>query len=151
MRRPGITLVEVLVAIFVMGIGMIALLTLFPLGALRMAQAVKDDRTAIAAANAAATAKIWGIQKNNLYWQNSATNAGNLYSNPETPPVKFQPRTTSGQPSYFIYIDPLGSATFLQPVGGTSGNIKRYPAPNPAPPQPFSARWFSLLDDVSFQ
>jgi hypothetical protein len=40
----GVTLVEVLTAIFLMGVGLLALLTLFPLGALSMAQAIKDDR-----------------------------------------------------------------------------------------------------------
>src|SRR5262245_44100129 len=53
-RRSGITLVEVLVAIFIMGVGLLALLALFPLGALEMAQAVKDDRAAAVAANAVA-------------------------------------------------------------------------------------------------
>jgi hypothetical protein len=48
----GITLVEVLAAIFVMGIGLLALLTLFPLAALTMAQAVKDDRAGAIAAEA---------------------------------------------------------------------------------------------------
>src|SRR5882757_2725476 len=51
-RRPGVTLIEVLVAIFVMGIGLICLLTLFPLGAMRMAAAFKDERAAQAAINA---------------------------------------------------------------------------------------------------
>ena len=45
-RRSGVTLVEVLVAIFIMGIGLIALLTLFPIGMLRMARAIHDDRSA---------------------------------------------------------------------------------------------------------
>jgi hypothetical protein len=48
----GTTLVEVLLAIFVMGIGLLALLTLFPLGAQEMAQVIKDDRTAAIADNA---------------------------------------------------------------------------------------------------
>ena len=51
--QAGVTLLEVLVAIFVMGIGLLALLTLFPLGALEMAEAIKDDRTGSAASNAA--------------------------------------------------------------------------------------------------
>lgn len=42
--RPGVTLTEVLVAMFVMALGMTALLTLFPLGAFQIAQALKDDR-----------------------------------------------------------------------------------------------------------
>ena len=61
-RRPGITLLEVLIAIFVMGIGMLALLTLFPLGALSMAQALRDDRLAHGGRNAAALAwthQVW--------------------------------------------------------------------------------------------
>lgn len=53
-RRPGITLLEVLAAIFIVGIGLLALLTLFPLGALQMAQAIKDDRAGQAAASAVA-------------------------------------------------------------------------------------------------
>ena len=52
--QAGMTLIEVLVAIFVTGIGLLALLTLFPLGALDMAQAVKDDRAAAVAASAEA-------------------------------------------------------------------------------------------------
>jgi prepilin-type N-terminal cleavage/methylation domain-containing protein len=44
-RRAGVTLIEVLVAIFIMGIGLLALLNLFPLGAIEMSQAIQDDRT----------------------------------------------------------------------------------------------------------
>ena len=43
-RRDGLTLVEVLVTIFILGIGLLAILTLFPLAAVNMARAVKDDR-----------------------------------------------------------------------------------------------------------
>ena len=53
-RRSGITMTEVLVAIFVCGLGLMALMTLFPLGAMNMAQAIKDDRCGHAAANATA-------------------------------------------------------------------------------------------------
>ena len=56
--RAGLTLMEVLVSIFIMAIGMLALLTLFPLGALRIDQAIKDERTAQAAVQATAYAKI---------------------------------------------------------------------------------------------
>jgi hypothetical protein len=44
--RRGVSLTEVLVALFIMALGMIALLTLFPLGAMQIGQALKDDRTA---------------------------------------------------------------------------------------------------------
>jgi len=52
--RSGVTLVEVLVAILITGVGLLALLTLFPLGALSMARAVRDDRAAAVAASAVA-------------------------------------------------------------------------------------------------
>lgn len=55
--QAGIALVEVLIAIFIMGIGLLALLTLFPLGAIEMAQAIPDDRTAAAAGDAVAFAE----------------------------------------------------------------------------------------------
>lgn len=42
--RSGYTLLEVLAAIFVMGIGMLALLALFPLGALELRKSIQDDR-----------------------------------------------------------------------------------------------------------
>ncbi len=51
-RRSGMSLTEVLVALFIMALGTIAILTLFPLGALNMAQALKDDRTSQAAIQA---------------------------------------------------------------------------------------------------
>ncbi len=60
--RRGATLVEVLVAIFVMALGMLSILTLFPLGALQMAQAIKDDRCAHAALNADALANAWNLR-----------------------------------------------------------------------------------------
>lgn len=44
-RRAGFSLVEVLVAVFIVSVGLIALLTLFPLGAMQMAQAFRDDRS----------------------------------------------------------------------------------------------------------
>src|SRR5207253_9862097 len=43
-QRSGTTLVEVLVAIFVTAIGLLGLLALFPLGAVSLAQAIKDSR-----------------------------------------------------------------------------------------------------------
>ena len=45
-KRDGVTLIEVLVAIFVMGIGLLALLTLFPLGVFSMQRAIQDERCA---------------------------------------------------------------------------------------------------------
>jgi hypothetical protein len=54
--RPGLSLLEVLTAIFIMGIGMLALMTLFPAGALSMARAIREDRAAAIGANGLALA-----------------------------------------------------------------------------------------------
>ena len=50
--RSGLTLTEVLVAMFVMALGMLSLLTLFPLGAMQVGQALRDDRTSQVARSA---------------------------------------------------------------------------------------------------
>ncbi len=70
------TLVEVLVAIFIMAIAMLALLALFPLGALSMAQALKDDRCATVAVNAEALAVAQDVRHDLLV----AGNGGNPYT-----------------------------------------------------------------------
>src|SRR5690349_13186232 len=57
-RRRAVTLTEVLIAIFLMGIGLMAILSLFPLGAAQMAQALKDQRCAEAGTNAAALGRV---------------------------------------------------------------------------------------------
>ncbi|MGL4422492.1 MAG: type IV pilus modification PilV family protein, partial [Gemmataceae bacterium] len=44
--RRGLTLTEALIAMFIAALGLIALMTLFPLGALQMGQALKDERCA---------------------------------------------------------------------------------------------------------
>lgn len=46
-RRAGITLTEILISILIMGIGMISLATLFPLGLLRIEQAQNYSRSAL--------------------------------------------------------------------------------------------------------
>jgi type II secretory pathway pseudopilin PulG len=53
-RRSGITLTEVLAAIFIVSIGLIALLAMFPMGAMQMAQAIKDEKCAQSAQHAEA-------------------------------------------------------------------------------------------------
>jgi hypothetical protein len=132
-RRPGISLIEVLVAIFVMAIGLMALLTLFPLGALNMAQAIKDDRTGTAAANAAGLARtLWkaAVEANPNDPDNGSQNGGitiamlypNDYVGSPNPPL-LASRTDNGldtgnvldSPSYPVYIDPFGYLKYPGP------------------------------------
>lgn len=128
--RRAATLTEVLVAIFVMAIGLLALLTLFPLGALSMAQAIKDNRTAHSGKNAFAIAEAYnsgiagttgsGIH-NDLFVTNSAAFLSNF-----TPPnsvAVFQgaPPIPGNATSYFLNPYP-GFAQFQPGVAQPAGS-----------------------------
>lgn len=44
-RRPGVTLMEVLIATMILSIGMVAIMALFPIGAVNFARAINQDRS----------------------------------------------------------------------------------------------------------
>jgi hypothetical protein len=54
MQRRGTSLMEVLIAIFILALGLVSLLTLFPIGFVQMAKSLQDERAAQLAANATA-------------------------------------------------------------------------------------------------
>ena len=56
--RPAFSMTEVLLAMFVMAIGMISLLVLFPIGMLNMQAAMRQSRMAFAVGNAEAMAEM---------------------------------------------------------------------------------------------
>ena len=172
--RDGATLIEVLVAIFVMGIGLLALLVLFPLGAFNMAQALRADRSTQSALNAASIARLMPTftpPTNTPTGQNGLrldVNVQQGYSTlngtyPTTPPA-------SG-PSYPVYVDPWGVKLTSSVLGVTPPNMtgtvtgiaRVWPtffsagsAPPPAtytgvlPAQLLVMRWCTLLDDITF-
>src|SRR3954447_20068626 len=51
-RRSGITLTEILISIMIMGVGMVSLATLFPLGLLRIREANRMTRSVYLAESA---------------------------------------------------------------------------------------------------
>ena len=53
-RRRGITLTEILIAILIMGVGLVSLATLFPIGLLRLRDAARYSRSGFLAQSAAA-------------------------------------------------------------------------------------------------
>ncbi len=59
--RPGITLTEILIAIMIMGIGLVSLATLFPIGLLRLRDANRYSRSATLLQTAAADASARGL------------------------------------------------------------------------------------------
>jgi hypothetical protein len=118
---------EVLIAIFIMAIGMLALLALFPVGAVSMAQALKDDRCASAAAQAEQIAIAFDLR------QDFAVTTA--FTNPAIPP---------GSP---VYMDPYGAQQNLPSLGGVIQRVTMSLL-NPTP-QGLDAL-FSLPDDLTF-
>jgi Prokaryotic N-terminal methylation motif len=144
-RRAGLSLVEVLVALFIMALGMIALLTLFPLGALQMGQALKDDRCSQAVY--AADNYMRSYWKKYVLEQpaNSRDPFTQAFTNPRSnayPSLTVTPMIQAGQggamptlnngqngeePSYPVFIDPRGfegrrrNAAFAQEVFWVAG------------------------------
>lgn len=130
MPRRGITLTEVLVAVFVAGLGLMALMTLFPLGALNMSLAIKDDRATQAGANA--TAFLRAMWRQGL---------------------------DSGQPDPNIvtalahgpaYLDPVGQMTYAGGGGPVGGIIPRIGLAALAKHPAAIMNDFSLMDDLEF-
>jgi len=122
-RRPAVTLIEVLVTLFIMSIGMLALLVLFPLGAISMGQALKDDRCASTAQMAENVAIALNVR------HDPAVLAGFGVAGAGT-----------------VYVDPYGAIQALPPVGGVIPRV----SPSFAASLPLADRWFSLPDDIAF-
>jgi prepilin-type N-terminal cleavage/methylation domain-containing protein len=122
-RRRGITLIEVLVAIFIMSIGLLALLTLFPLGALRMSAALQDDRTGASASAGANGCDAFNL-RNDPSFYNPATGTNWFLTPPPSPPPSgpplpnfFPPAAVNGG-GYPVYVDPYGVNNGSGAVGG---------------------------------
>lgn len=61
--RSGITLTEILIAIMILGIGMVSVATLFPIGLLRLRDATRDSRSTILAMSAKDDAEVRGLPR----------------------------------------------------------------------------------------
>jgi len=171
--RPGVTLMEAIVAILIMAVGLLSLLALFPVGAMQMAQAFKDERAAQLAANADHTFR--------LYWKNAwmDPNTGTMRAElgppgadtvffrepwlqwldqPQPPgATPIPPNATT--PSYALYMDPIGWST----QGANQASVAGLP-PNTllgfvprgtmnglqTGPPIMRIRMCSLLDDITF-
>ncbi len=134
-HRPGVTLIEVLTAIFVMAIGLLALLVLYPVGALSMARGVRDDRAAAAAANAASLAIAF-----NLRDDSQATGGPPSYSNFPVP--------SGGSVGSTIYVDPF-YASQRQFVGDSPTSLPRVGVSYVKTPADLS-NYFTFQDEIVF-
>lgn len=111
-NRKGITLTEVLVALFVMALGMLALLTLFPLGAMQIGQALKDDRTEQAALEADGFMRTYWEHEVVQKWDNGNGNPDPFVwamdvANASQTMKPTTPITRTSDPSFPVLIDPL--------------------------------------------
>lgn len=119
-RRHGLTMAEVLIALFTTALGLMAILTLFPLGAAQMAQAIKDDRCAHAAHLATVEARILWRE----LWEKGTAMSEPFVKAMDDPddssPFKRGYPNRAGNPgrSYPVIVDPLGYKNLLN-VGAT--------------------------------
>ena len=148
-RRRGITLIEVLVAIFIMAIGLLAILTLFPLGALRMGEALQDDRAAASASAGANTCDAFGVRNDASFLSSGV----NLYLAP--PPAYNLQAVVQNGTGYPLYVDPWGLGSGDPNIVGVPPNAFPRVAPSVFPPPYNTApsmaiRYFSLPDDMTF-
>ena len=130
-RRPAVTLMEVLIAMFIMAIGMMALLALFPVGAVSMAQALKDDRCAYASVMAENVAIA-----NNLRYGDLVVNTA-----------------LASSASGLVYVDAYAGQQI--PVQPTLGFVGASLIPRVSPSfvgtsLQLADRWLSLPDDITF-
>jgi prepilin-type N-terminal cleavage/methylation domain-containing protein len=80
--RRGFSLTEVIVALFIMALGIISLLTLFPLGAVQMGKALRDDRSQ--------TTAVIADGKMRLLWEHEFKTIPFVTPNPPiTPPPPY--------------------------------------------------------------
>lgn len=156
MQRSGATLVEVLVAIFVMGIGLIAVLALFPLGVIRMAQAIQDNHTANIAFNAESIATMKLLGQDASGNPESIRHDATFISTCQNPGGGLPAATAQG-PSYPVFIDPIGyrnaaTTPYQNWLAATPGTIPRISLPSisGALGDTLAMRWFSHRDDFIF-
>ncbi len=126
-RRPGMSLAEVLVALFILAIGLIAILTMFPLGAAQMGQAVRDDRSAQTSSAADGYLRS--------YWKSEIVEKGGAgesffaaLDDPDGPGAEFMPADIDDA-SYPVLIDPMG---FVARPTPENKNWVGDPLPGPA-------------------
>jgi type II secretory pathway pseudopilin PulG len=178
-RRSGMSLTEVLVALFILTIGVIGILTMFPLGAAQMARAVRDDRSALAATNADGFMRwYWATYVANPVITSGGSNPNfgtsdpylvngtGLFDNPaqtggagvaSLPNLSLNGANTN-QVSYPVIVDPMGYATGRNWNFGDSSTYAAIPryglnaGGSPFQSQPFSFfyRNCSLLDSLGY-
>jgi hypothetical protein len=147
-RRSGLTLVEVLTALFILALGVIAILTLFPLGAMHMAQAIRDNRSTESAVNA--DQQFRTIWKTNVVEGNGSEPFHTAMTDPDGSGAL--PPALTG-PSYPVAVDPMGfvarNVTVRDWVGDVPTRLARRNL-NAVTSNQHALRLCSLMDTMGF-
>lgn len=126
--RRGLSLTEVLIAIFVMAIGMISLLVLFPVGMVNTRWAIQNNRVAVAANNANAMAEL-------SHYDNATGQTFSLRTDPAYRSSLQWATDDTGQPVFWnllaTTVDSLGN--LLDPLNILQPNHWTYDTAGPAP------------------
>src|SRR5262249_37706539 len=150
------------------GVGLLSLLTLFPLGALKMAEAIKDDRAALTGRNGQSVANsassvdpttgvvYLGMRNDPVIQAAMLGQANGVTPTADGPgfPVLVDP---VGVLAYTGYTDPVTLAPWWQWVGGAPNTIQngiprvvgQWLTPVPTATQA-TLRWCTLQDDLVF-
>jgi len=178
--RRGLSITEVLIAIFIMAIGMISLLALFPIGMIRMAQAIRSNRVALASGNAQSLLELQLLRdaRSNPWIEHAIRREPALYDAMNNQyrfansPALAQLHTCP------VYIDPIGSSLWQHlpsanpydqyqagdPLGRFAGLAVEptVPQANIGIPRSYSSfavpgahrsvlyRWYTVEDDLTF-
>jgi len=140
-RRTGLTLLEVLITIFVMAIGLLSVLTLFPLAARKIVRSIDNDRAALMAANADGSETILGFRG---YVQNQF----NLDA-----AVPGANKLGPGNVYHFDPIGQIGLANYIQQTLMSSRGLKElnaFVAPRVIGRDQL-VEWFVSQDEIQFQ
>lgn len=103
--RRGITLTEILISIMIMGIGIISLATLFPLGLLRIREAARATRSAMLAQSAISDLTASGLLNKPFY--SSLYGYDPFLQDPGPPPNQNQGLFAGYGTGFPVCIDPL--------------------------------------------
>jgi type II secretory pathway pseudopilin PulG len=105
----GITLTEILIAILIMGVGLISLATLFPLGLTRIRDAARQQRSAFLVESAASD-----LEARDLFDRNRFLTSRPLLTSPNLSYVGYDP---------FIQDTPVATAVY-RGFGGTATSTR---------------------------
>ena len=138
-RRHGLTLTEVLATIFILAVGMLSILILFPVGAMKVKAALNNERTALAASNGisnlAILAKAKVLDLSTMQYSATLPDGRNVGLFDQSAAISSTNQYPSSSPASQFTI-PVNFFSTV-PISGEN-------------PTTFRKNWFSLQDDIEW-